>query len=67
MRFAKAVVKRRIPILIVAVLLMIPSALGMAAIRINYGMLDCLPGDMDTVVGQDLLKEDFRKGLSPLP
>ena len=62
MRFAKAVVKYRIPILIVTVLLMIPSVLGMAATRINYDMLDYLPDDMDTVIGQELLKEDFGKG-----
>ena len=55
MRFSKAVVKHRILILVIAVLLMIPSALGMAATRVNYDMLDYLPGDMDTVKGQDEL------------
>ncbi len=39
MRFARAVVKARAPILILAVLLMIPSAVGMAKTRINYDML----------------------------
>lgn len=62
MRFSKAVVKYRIPILILALLLMIPSVLGMAATRINYDMLDYLPDDMDTVIGQDELMEDFGKG-----
>lgn len=62
MRFSKAVVKYRIPILILAVLLMIPSVLGMAATRINYDMLDYLPDDMDTVIGQNELMEDFGKG-----
>lgn len=62
MRFSKAVVKYRIPILIVAVLLMIPSVLGMAATRINYDMLDYLPADIDTVRGQEELLEDFGKG-----
>ena len=55
MHFSKAVVKYRIPILIIAVLLMIPSVLGMIGTRINYDMLDYLPDDMDTVIG-------FRKG-----
>lgn len=36
MRFSKAVVKYRIPILILTVLLMIPSCLGMLGTRINY-------------------------------
>lgn len=62
MRFSKAVVKCRVPILIITLLLMIPAVLGMAGTRINYDMLDYLPSDMDTVVGQDLLKEDFGKG-----
>ena len=62
MKFSKAVVKGRIPILIVTLLLMIPAVLGMIGTRINYDMLDYLPSDMDTVVGQELLKEDFGKG-----
>ena len=62
MRFSKAVVKYRIPILILAVLLMIPSFLGMVGTRINYDMLDYLPEDMDTVVGQNELLGDFGKG-----
>lgn len=62
MRFSKAVVKYRIPILILAVLLMIPSVLGMIGTRINYDMLDYLPEDMDTVIGQNELLEDFGKG-----
>ena len=62
MRFSRAVVKYRIPILIIAVLLLVPSVLGMIGTRINYDMLDYLPSDMDTVVGQNELKEDFGKG-----
>ena len=62
MQFSKAVVKHRVPILIVTLLLMIPAVLGMAGTRINYDMLDYLPGDMDTVIGQELLMEDFGKG-----
>ncbi len=62
MRFAKAVVKHRVFILILAVVLMIPSVLGMAGTRINSDMLNYLPEDMDTVVGQNELLEDFGKG-----
>ena len=62
MKFSKAVVKGRVPIVIVTLLLMIPAVLGMLGTRINYDMLDYLPSDMDTVVGQELLKEDFGKG-----
>lgn len=62
MRFSKAVVKHRILILIVVLVLMIPSVLGMTGTRINYDMLDYLPEDMETVIGQNELLEDFGKG-----
>ncbi|MGN1250765.1 MAG: RND family transporter [Candidatus Spyradocola sp.] len=62
MRFSRAVVKCRIPILIIALILMVPSVMGMAATRINYDMLNYLPDDMDTVIGQNALLEDFGKG-----
>lgn len=62
MRFSKAVVKYRIPILIITLLLMIPSALGAICTRINYDMLTYLPEDMDTVIGQNELLKDFGKG-----
>ena len=62
MRMAKAVVKNRVLILVLSLALMIPSVIGMSATRINYDMMDYLPEDMDTVVGQDLLLEEFGKG-----
>ena len=62
MRFAKAVVKHRIPILIITLILLVPSTLGMLTTRSNYDMLTYLPEDMDTVIGQDYLMEDFGKG-----
>ena len=62
MRLSKAVVKHRVLILIIALVLLVPSVLGMANTRINYDMLDYLPEDMDTVVGQNELLADFGKG-----
>ena len=62
MRLSKAVVKYRVPILIVALVLLVPSVLGMINTRINYDMLDYLPEDMDTVIGQNELLNDFGKG-----
>lgn len=62
MRLSKAVVKNRVLILIVALLLLIPSVLGMVNTRINYDMLDYLPEDMDTVIGQNELLDEFGKG-----
>ena len=62
MRFSKAVVRGRVAILILTVLLMIPAVFGMLETRINYDMLNYLPDDMDTVIGQNALLEDFGKG-----
>ncbi len=61
-RFGKWVVKWKIPILIIAVILMIPSFFGMRATRINYDMLTYLPKGIDTVKGQDILMSEFGKG-----
>ncbi len=62
MHFAKWIVKHRIVILIVAIVLMVPSVLGMIATRINYDMLTYLPEDIDTIIGQDILLDDFGIG-----
>ncbi len=62
MQFSKAVVKYRVPIIVFVLILMIPSFFGMTHTRINYDMLSYLPGDMDTVIGQDELLNEFGKG-----
>ena len=62
MKVSRAVVKYRIPILIVTVLLLIPATIGYLGTRVNYDMLDYLPTDMDTVVGQNVLMDEFGKG-----
>lgn len=62
MKLARAVVKHRILILIITVLLLIPAVFGYIGTRVNYDMLDYLPEDMETVIGQNELLEDFGKG-----
>lgn len=62
MKFSRAVVKHRVLILLITVLLMVPSVIGMALTRVNYDMLTYLPEDMETVVGQEELLQDFNKG-----
>ena len=61
-KFGKAVVKHRVAILVIALLLLIPSVLGILSTRINYDMLTYLPKELDTVKGQDILLDDFGKG-----
>ncbi len=61
-KFGKAVVKARIPILILAFILLIPSALGYFHTRTNYDILTYLPKDIETMKGQDILAKDFGTG-----
>ncbi len=61
-KFGNAVVRLRVPILVVALLLLIPSAWGYLNTPVNYDLLTYLPEQIDTVKGQDILKEDFGKG-----
>ena len=56
------VVKYRKLILIIAGLLIIPSIIGYFNTRVNYDMLNYLPSDMDTVVGQQAMLDEFGKG-----
>ena len=62
MKFGKAVVKLRHAILVIALILIIPAAIGMAKTHVNYDMLSYLPSDMESVKGQDLLMDEFHKG-----
>ena len=60
--FGKAVVALRIPILIVSVLLLIPAALGYIRTRTNYDVLSYLPGEIETMIGQNILEDEFGTG-----
>jgi predicted RND superfamily exporter protein len=62
LKIGKGVVKFRIPILIIGVLLLIPAVFGYLNTGINYDMLTYLPENMETVQGQNILKDDFGKG-----
>lgn len=62
MKFGKVVMKLRHAILVIALILIIPSAIGMAKTHVNYDMLSYLPSDMESVKGQDLLMDEFHKG-----
>lgn len=61
-KFGKKVVKFRIPILIISFLLLIPAAFGYVNTRINYDILSYLPGDIETMEGQDILLDEFGTG-----
>lgn len=61
-KFGKKIVKFRVPILILSILLLIPSALGYLHTRINYDVLTYLPDNIETMKGQDILVNDFGTG-----
>ena len=54
-KFGKGVVICGFLILILAFLLLIPSAIGYMKTRINYDILSYLPGQIETMKGQDAL------------
>ena len=62
MNFGKVVVKCRYAILILAIALLIPSAIGFKKTRVNYDMLVYLPEEIETMKGQKILEEDFGTG-----
>ena len=62
MKLGKAVVKARVPIVIISLILAAVSVFGMLNTRINYDMLNYLPDDMETSIGQQVLLDDFGKG-----
>lgn len=61
-KLGKAIVKCRIPILIISILLLIPAAIGYLKTRVNYDILSYLPKDIETMEGQDILADDFGTG-----
>jgi predicted RND superfamily exporter protein len=61
-RLSQLIVKLRYVILIVAVALLIPSAIGYFNTRVNYDILTYLPKDIETMKGQDILLDQFGTG-----
>ena len=62
MRAARAIVKHRVVIFVIGILLMLAAIFGMINTRVNYDMLTYLPEDMETVIGQNILLDEFGKG-----
>lgn len=58
----KKIVKYKAAIFIIGILLLIPSVFGYLNTRVNYDILYYLPDDIDTMIGQEILKGDFGKG-----
>ena len=61
-KFGKGVVKCRVLILILSVALLVPAAIGYFNTRVNYDILSYLPKEIETMKGQEILKDDFGIG-----
>lgn len=62
LKFGEFVCKHRKIILLLAILLLIPSIIGMKMTRINYDILVYLPEDIETIQGENILSEEFNMG-----
>ena len=61
-RVSDFICKHKIAIIIIALILIIPSIIGINSTRINYDILSYLPSDIETVKGEDILTDDFNMG-----
>ncbi|NCB32746.1 MAG: hypothetical protein EOM64_02490 [Erysipelotrichia bacterium] len=61
-KFSHWVVKHRVLVLILAVVLAIPSYFMYEHTKVNYDILSYLPGNIDTMKGQEILEEEFGSG-----
>lgn len=61
-KFGEFICKHKKIILIIALILLIPSVIGMKATKINYDILMYLPDDIETVQGESILAQDFKMG-----
>ena len=61
-KFSHFVVKNKIIILLISLLMLIPSIICYVRTKTNYDILVYLPSDIETLKGQNILKNDFNMG-----
>ena len=61
-KFSNFVVKNKIIILLISLLMLIPSIICYVRTKTNYDILVYLPSDIETLKGQNILKNDFNMG-----
>ena len=61
-KIGKAIAKGRYLIFILALALLVPSAIGYLNTRVNYDILSYLPESLETVSGQDIMVDEFGMG-----
>ncbi len=65
-KFARLLTRRYGVVLMVAVLLLIPSAIGAIGTRVNYDILSYLPQDMDSSKGEKVLEDTFHNAATTM-
>ncbi|MFA9397045.1 MAG: RND family transporter [Clostridiaceae bacterium] len=58
-KFGRFIADNRVLVLIVAIILLIPAAYGTIKTRINYDLLTYLPQNLDSMVAQTILEDDY--------
>ncbi|MCR5102484.1 MAG: MMPL family transporter [Butyrivibrio sp.] len=61
-KISRLIVKMRFVIFAVSLALLFPSLLGYLGTRVNYDILTYLPGEIETMQGQDILLDQFGTG-----
>ena len=61
-KIGQAIAKGRYLIFILALALLVPSAIGYLNTRVNYDILSYLPDSLETVSGQDIMVDEFGMG-----
>ncbi len=62
LKFGEFIARHRALILVIGILLLFPAAIGYINTRVNYDILSYLPEDIETMQGQEILKEEFGQG-----
>ena len=62
LKLGEKIVSARVVILILGFILLIPAAYGYIKTKVNYDILSYLPKDIGTMVGQDILVDQFGTG-----
>ncbi|MGN0394297.1 MAG: RND family transporter [Coprococcus sp.] len=61
-KLGEKIVHSRVFILILGFVLLVPAFIGFIKTRVNYDILSYLPKDIETMVGQDILVDEFGTG-----
>ena len=61
-KIGKAIAKGKYLIFILALALLVPSAIGYLKTKVNYDILSYLPDSLETVSGQDIMVDEFGMG-----